>query len=194
MAAAYGGIHRAAHGDAERILVRIVTTCTEMLRDRGCTDVEAPADWRLEADPPQPAVHGTTPAGRRTAVYLYPEERVSVKWLRQVLEAEAGGTALVVVSPDGPTPFARKECDVQGHPVQFLSAREVCVNVTKHHLVPRHAIVAAPPPGVEPHHLPKLPESDPVARYYHWPVGTIVRVERRFGGHEATPYFRIVVA
>ena len=97
---------------------------------------------------------------------------------------------MVVVSTDGPTPFTRKECE--GKPVQFLLARQVCVNVTKHHLVPRHVRVDHPPDGMTPDDLPKMFETDPIAQYHAWPVGTVVRIDRRFRGHEPVPYFRVV--
>lgn len=41
--------------------------------------------------------------------------------------------------------------------------------------------------------LPKLRESDPVARYLHLSPGTVVAITRRIGSLEAEPYFRLVV-
>ena len=45
---------------------------------------------------------------------------------------------------------------------------------------------------IAPESLPRLLTTDAVAQYYHWPVGTIVEIERRFGGHETLLYYRRV--
>ena len=74
--------------------------------------------------------------------------------------------------------------------MQFFCARDLAVNVTRHALVPRHERVARAPAAAE--HLPRILESDRVVQYYGWGAGTIVRVWRCFGGHEPTPYFRVV--
>ena len=107
-------------------------------------------------------------------------------------EAGEGETWGVVISVDGPTPFAKRECD--GKRIQFLSARRMYTNVTKHSLVPKHEVVDAPPSGVDRERLPLLLTTDPIAQYYNWPLGTVVRITRHFGGHEPIPYFRVVSA
>lgn len=154
--------------------------CEAMLRDRGCTDVRA--DVR---DPAKPVV-----TSRECDVYVHAEDRVGVKFARQVMERarEAGQELTVVVSVEGATPFTRKEC---GDAIQFFQARDLCVNVTRHELVPKHDVVDAEPH--DPAHLPKMLSSDPVAQWYHWKAGTVVRVWRNFGGHEPVPYLRVVV-
>ena len=162
-----------------------------MLRDRGCETVVRAADplAAIEAGTP-PVVRGRG-AKANVDVHVHTDDKVGVKWARSVLDArEDEGISVVVVSIDGPTPFTRKECE--GKPIQFMLARDMCVNVTRHQLVPKHECVDAPPPGVSADELPKILESDPIVQYHDWPVGTVVRVVRRFGGHEPTPYFRVV--
>lgn len=187
----FGCLHKSIHGDGNDILGRVVLTCEQMLHDRGCRTVARAAD-------PLAAIEaGTDPVlrGRGDGVdvdlYVHTDDKVGVKWVRNILEArEDPRVSLVVVSIDGATPFTRKECE--GKPIQFLLARDMCVNVTRHHLVPWHERIDHPPPGVDRDALPKILETDPVVQYYNWPVGTVVRVTRRFGGHEPTPYFRLV--
>lgn len=187
--AAYARVHRCIHGDGNATIDRVLTTCGEMLRDRGCTRVErTAADLRAILEGPVPAMCGRG-GGVDYNVFVHGEERVGVKYARAVCEE---GVRAVVVSLAGPTPFTRREC--RGDAVQFFTARELYVNITRHHLVPKHEV--APPPahvdgGVEA--LPRLLDSDPVARYHDWPVGTVVRVLRHFGGHEPVPYYRVVV-
>ena len=60
--------------------------------------------------------------------------------------------------------------------------------------MPKHERMSAPPDGVTREQLPKILEGDPIVQYHNWPVGTVVRVWRRFGGHERVPYFRVVAA
>ena len=190
-----------------------MTTCEEMLRDRGCTRVERAADLApclAAATPPEPALRGRGGA-RDFDVFLHGEDRVGVKYARAVIEhCAAGGRDArergrdegrdarergrdegrdaIIVSVEGPTPFTRRECE--GERVQFLCARDVVVNVTRHALVPRHERVPRGP--VDAAHLPRILETDRVVQYYGWPPGTVVRVWRCFGGHEPIPYFRVV--
>ena len=172
----FGAIHRSVHGDEHDVLGRLLSTCEEMLLDRGCTNIvrAAPATYSPAITSDQLDVHVT-------------EDKVGVKFARQIIEA---GKPAIVVSPEGATPFTKRECE--GKPLQFLLARDVCVNVTQHHLVPKHEVVPADtaPKG----QLPKILTTDPVVQWYDWPVGTVVRVWRCFGGHEPVPYFRVVAA
>lgn len=163
------------------------TTCAQMLADRGCTHVTR---FAPEA-PDSPLVVGTG-GPRDFAVYLAQEERVGVRAARQLLEKHASDdVGLIVVSPDGPTPCARKE--LAGGRIQFFPARALVQNVTHHSLVPRHEAVPQPPMGLDRNALPTILETDPVVQYHAWPVGTILRTERPFGGHELIPYYRVVV-
>lgn len=180
----YGCVHNSLHGDGRDVLGRIVVTCEQMLRDRGCTRV-------VRADDPFEAILASRPTvcgrggPRDLDVYVHAEDKVGVKWARTVLEH---GVAVVAVAPEGATPFTKKECE--GKPIQFMTAREACVNVTRHALVPRHEVVEDATHTLRL--LPKIADTDPVVRWYDWPPGTVVRVFRCFGGHEPVPYLRVV--
>jgi DNA-directed RNA polymerase subunit H (RpoH/RPB5) len=172
----FASLHRAAHVDGNDVVGRLLSTCEEMLVDRGCTNVVRASGFSPAITSDQLDVHVT-------------EEKVGVKLARQILDA---GKPAVVVSPEGATPFTKRECE--GKPIQFLLARDMCVNVTKHHLVPKHEVVAADEVPTQTGTLPKILTSDPVVQWYDWPVGTVVRVWRCFGGHEPVPYYRVVCA
>tara|TARA_B110001450_G_scaffold233620_1_gene237055 strand:- start:2877 stop:3470 length:594 start_codon:yes stop_codon:yes gene_type:complete len=183
-----GCIHRNAHGDGGDVIARIMSTCVDMLVDRGCSSVGTHPSAEEAVTQNLPLVHGESPL---IHVYLHSEDKVGVKYARSVMEADPEAQ-LIVVSIDGCTPFTRKECD--GGMVQFFTARELVNNITKHRLVPPHEKIAAPPEGTTAEQLPKLLTTDAVAKYYGWPVGSVVRVTRCFAGSEPIPYFRVVSA
>ena len=121
-------------------------------------------------------------------MYLHAEDKVGVKFVRTVLEAASGD--VIIISLDGPTPFTKKECD--GKRIQFFLIKELCENITHHSLVPKHERVESLPPDILKEHLPLILETDPIVQYHNWPIGTVVRVLRSFGGHEPIPYLRVV--
>ena len=126
-----------------------------------------------------------------TRVHICIEDRVGVKFARNVLESAQGGKC-IIVSIDGPTPFTRKECNT----VQFFTAIEMCKNVTHHCLVPQHTRIEASqlPGGMHVDRLPRLLSTDRVVQYHGWPCGTVVKIKRVFGGAEPIDYFRVVAA
>jgi DNA-directed RNA polymerase subunit H (RpoH/RPB5) len=180
----FGKIHGTLHGNGHCTLKRVIGTCKEMLRDRGCETVSC-EDYSLEV---RPVVTGR--GGRDIDVYIHSEEKVGVKFARAVVEASQG-REVVLVSIDGPTPFTRKECDPRK--IQFMLMKDLVYNKTHHELVPKHEVVPLPD-GVERDQMPRLLESDAIAQYYAWDVGTVVRTWRVCGGCEPTAYFRVVVS
>lgn len=183
-----GRLHGTTFGDGERILQRIVSTCEAMLRDRGCVSMEATKDVIAAVDNGTCVLKGTREDGRATIVYFSADDKVGVKFARTIAKNASQEDELVIVSTDGPTPFTRKECD--GQNIQFIHAKDVYVNKTKHKLVPLHESVASAPMGMTVAELPKIVDTDPIVQYYNWPIGTIVRIHRVFGGE----YYRVVVA
>lgn len=180
-------LHQGFGNDGVYILQCIARTCREMLLDRGCEEIHVSPDLVQSVLDGEPIVKGN-----KTWVYLHFEEKVGVKLVRVLLEeSERNGVHVVSVSIDGPTPFTKKECE--GKSIQFLTTKYMCNNVTKHKLVPKHVSLPSYPEE-EKAHLPKMFDTDAIAQYYNWPVGTVVRIERMFGGHEPIPYFRIVCA
>lgn len=187
------GIHKAVHEDGAYVLGSIISTAREMFEDRGYDDICVSPDPGECADcpTPQPAIEATRPAfdgggsATRVLLYVHNEERVGVKYVRAILERVSGRPKLILVSRKGPTSFTRNS--TKGVDVEFFLATELCYNVTRHTLVPKHVRVER-----DAEHLPVISRSDPVVRYHDWSVGTVVKVVRAYGGHEAVPYFRVV--
>lgn len=189
----FGTIHKTIWGDAHGVIKRLLTVQRAMLVARGATEVTEVADPIHAITHELGHVITATSEARRWDVYIHAEDRIGVRCARAIVEeCEAnGGSHAIVVSIEGPTPFTRRECD--GKRVQFFLARDVCVNIVDHCLVPRHERVDAPPEGVLVEELPRMETTDRIAQYYDWPAGTIVKITRVFGGHEPIPYYRAVV-
>ena len=189
-----GRVHESVHGDGLGILSRVIVTCKQMLADRGCSSVQCPDDINQAIDAGgTPALRGVTPSGK-IDVYIHAEDKVGIKFARSVMESYApdDNVCIIIVSLEGPTPFTRKECE--GKNIQFMLVKDVCVNKTRHQLVPKHTKVDSPPHGIAVDNLPKIMDTDPIVQYYNFPRGSILKVERVFGGHEMVPYFRVVTA
>lgn len=110
-----------------------------------------------------------------------------------------GADKTIFVSIEGPTAFAKKEAVATwGTGVQFFRFLELMVNVTEHALVPKHQLwTGGEVPGVQRdedvERLPSMLTTDPVAQYYDYQVGDVVRITRKAGGMEEFHYFRRVV-
>ena len=189
----FGRIHNALHGDGKRVIDDIVRTCEEMLYDRGCTSVttctNAPRTIATGGVPVACGRGGEGLARCDIDIYVHASEKIGVKVVRQLVTSE-NKSRVVFISIDGPTPFTRKECEKKD--VQFLLARDMCRNPTRHALVPLHSVVSDPPEGIQVSELPRMLASDKIAQYYDWSVGTIVRISRCFGGSEPVDYYRAV--
>ena len=179
-----GTLHHSLHNDGAHMLERILTTAETMLADRGCAGVTRTAHALQTIEEGLPVL-----SSAEQDLYVHVEDKVGVKFARCVLER---GRKAVIVSVDGPTTFTKKECE--GRAVQFMRARTLLENVTRHCLVPAHERITSLPDGLEPAQLPKLLDTAPIAQYHAWPVGTLVRITRVFGGHQPTPFYRVVAA
>lgn len=142
--------------------------------------------------------------GDLTFVFLSYETKVGVRSLRKIKQdsAASGSKHIILVSPDGLTPFASRELnDMEaGVDIEVFRKHELRFPVTHHRLVPTHTPLTKAQKaqlvaelGGRVSCLPKLKESDPVARYLHLAQGTVVKITRRIGSLEAEPYFRVVV-
>tara|TARA_B100000683_G_scaffold139022_1_gene135440 strand:- start:779 stop:1303 length:525 start_codon:yes stop_codon:yes gene_type:complete len=154
-----------------------------MLEDRG---FEVPAVGAATAKArfleSQPIHTGEARDGRRVVLYIDSEERTGIKRVRQLMEQHPDD--IVVVSIDGVTPFTKKEVAHEAR-ITFFVAKEVMHNLPRHCLVPRHTALSQEEAEavkkrfhMMDHHWMLLLSSDPVARWYNWRIGTIVRIER----------------
>jgi DNA-directed RNA polymerase subunit H (RpoH/RPB5) len=128
-------------------------------------------------------------------VFFHNEDRVGVKQLRNWIESSMAD-AIIVVSLDGPTAFTRKEAEQNYQQVQFFTFKEMCVNITKHAMVPKHEKMD---PSKLPfdvseskNELPILYTTDKIAQYYAYDVGDVVRITRTVGCQEPLFFYRVV--
>ena len=136
-------------------------------------------------------------------VFFSDEPKVGVKTLRATrVEAEAAKAGRVIfVTRAGLTHFAKRELEKDaGLKTEIFCKAELSFNVTRHSLVPPHRLVKGEERRAvldmldcKPAQLPKLRETDPVARYYAWSPGSIVRIDRCIGTLENEVVYRVVV-
>ena len=131
-----GQLNNTSQKSTRQVLFSTLTTVIEMLKDRGHTNIQACQSMDEIAQNMTNFQHIVCGAGHSNVfVYFHNEERVGVKQLRTWLEASAD--YIIIVSLEGPTAFTRKEAETHNR-VQFFLFKELCVNVTKHRLVPKH--------------------------------------------------------
>lgn len=184
----------ASHIDFEYIVTSVIRTCVEMLRDRGYVDVDActnVAEILERMENMQVVVHGSSPT-KSIAIYFMAEDRVSVKNIRTIMEGNVFDTT-IFVSTDGPTTFAKREAHVQWeYGVQFFRFVELCKNITRHVLVPKHELFT----GERKHkdeHYPRIVITDPICQYYNFRIGDLIKITRKHGCSQAFDYYRLVV-
>ena len=189
-------VNNTAHCSPKDTVSRCMKTLIEMLRDRGyvdiqtCQTVEEAFESMTALRPLMQAVGND----RLVRVHFHNEERVGVKQLRAWTE-NAGNDAIIVVSLDGPTSFTRKEAEEKNPNVSFFLFRDLCVNITRHELVPRHERIprsTLPLDGSSVDALPVLYTTDRVAQYYDFRPDDIVRITRTAGVQEPVYYYRIL--
>ena len=176
----------------EELLERVLVTCVEMVTDRGYSVLTACAthDPALVAEREGEVLH----------LLFHPEDKVGVKAVRTLQqEMDASGVGKVLlVSTDGPTPFTKKELSDEER-IAFWTIAKLVINITKFDIVPPHTLLGEEEAAslAKQFHVksdkdwPKLLRSDPVCRYYDFPVGGLVKVDRSFG-HAAHVYYRMV--
>ena len=175
-------------------------TLVTMLHDRGYTQIKPVYHGE---DPVLLCTCKEPPKGETVLVFLSHEPKVGVKTLRKIKSdsSAAGSKHFILLSRDGLTPFAARELQ-EGEAemdIEIFKQRDLCMAVTHHSLVPTHTPLTKAQKsqllselGCKAQALPKLKESDPVARYLHLTPGTVVKIVRRVGALEAEPYFRVV--
>ena len=109
-----------------------------MLRDRGYSQVRC----LLHGEDPLLLCSCRDSRQELTYVFVCAEQKVGVRTLRKIRHECAAGnvTHLIVLTPDGLTPFAHRELtDTEGGcDIEVFRKRELCMPVTRHSLVPKH--------------------------------------------------------
>tara|TARA_A100001015_G_scaffold316676_1_gene431650 strand:- start:2957 stop:3541 length:585 start_codon:yes stop_codon:yes gene_type:complete len=182
-----GSIHNTTIVDGLSVLKSVYKTCKEMISDRGYTDIEETHDLENALEECLPVLRGYK-ISECIDIYFYNEERVGVKFIRNILESSTELNKIIIVSLDGPTAFTRKESEKNN--IEFFLFKNLCVNITRHDIVPKHEL-ALEVPWTEKE-LPKIYTNDFIVQYYNFPVNSIVKISRTFGCHEPSVFYRIV--
>lgn len=191
-----GKLNNTAQESTTAVLMSTLKTIIEMLTDRGYQNIQACQTVEEVTEHMTESRFIVCGGGRQTVhVYFHNEDRVGVKQLRSWVEA-SNVDSIIVVSLDGPTSFTRRESEQNYHQVQFFLFRDLCVNITKHVLVPKHEKVTRDELPFElsesMDEVPTFYTTDKVVQYYAFQVGDIVRITRTAGVQEPVFYFRIV--
>tara|TARA_B110000046_G_scaffold169754_1_gene189134 strand:- start:1822 stop:2469 length:648 start_codon:yes stop_codon:yes gene_type:complete len=192
-----GQLNNTAQKSTPQVLKAILKTVVEMLTDRGYTDIQScqtTDEVTRNMEDTKAVVSGGGPAS--VSVYFHKEDKVGIKQLRTWLQTTTSD-AMIIVSLEGPTPFTRREADTNNHNVQFFYHKELSNNITKHSAVPLHEKMTETQRRDCPHterveSLPMLYTNDPVAKYYAYGPGDIIRITRTAGVQQPVYYYRAV--
>lgn len=181
-----GSIHSTCIVDGEKVLRDILNNCETMLFDRGCKEVEKTENLLETMEQNEPVLRGRN--GKNIDVFFYTEERVGVKFLRNVVDNTMIDKT-IILSLDGPTTFTKKESEQL--PIQFFTFKDLSVNITTHKIVPKHELCDDNLQWSN-EELPKLYSWDPIVQYYDFPVGSIIKIYRTIGSGEPQIYYRLI--
>lgn len=121
---------------------------------------------------------------------FFPEDaKVGIKTIKQYCQRmqEENISRAIIVVQQGMTPSAKMAL-VEMAPKyileQFMEA-ELMINITEHELVPEHIVMTAEEKAdlltrykLKEHQLPRIQQSDPVARYFGLKRGQVVKIIR----------------
>lgn len=191
-----GQLNNTANADYHRVLEGVLRNTIDMLKDRGynvTNDCRTVGDISYKMEEGDHILSGDASDGTSTIVFFHNEERVGVKQLR-VWNEKFAGSFIVIVSLEGPTAFTKREADHHYKNTQFFTFRQLCVNITRHALVPKHERCADKVPYQvgNKDEWPKLYTNDPIAQYYNYKEGDLIRITRTIGYPEPVYFYRLV--
>ena len=185
----------------KQILSKVYNNVLEMMQDRGLRvtkSCQCEEELMQRIDDNKPILRAETEGGSKTFAFIDSEERTGVKLIR-ALRDEYGKSALCIINTDGATPFTKREVADCSH-IEFWQVGELLMNPTKHALVPRHTALSDESVAemqtrrcILPTQWPLILHTDIIVRWYKFPKGAIVRIERKGFAHERGDYYRKVV-
>jgi len=114
---------------------------------------------------------------------FYPKISISILKDFLVKLEDMGGEHCILIYEDDVTPHVRELARLKTAPpiIELFQTCELAFNVTRHQLQPRFECLTSDQAAAIGQRfgvlgLPKMRSEDPIARYYNWPKGTIVRV------------------
>ena len=105
----------------------------------------------------------------------------------------------VLVTPSLPTAHALKVVHNSDFVLETFTIYELMYNLTKHSLYSPHRVVtpqeiSSNPLLTDPTKLPRIMTNDPVVKFFHWSVGTILEIHMRYGEQHFAVDYRVVTA
>jgi DNA-directed RNA polymerase I, II, and III subunit RPABC1 len=176
---------------------RVHEIMVEMLNDRGYTYIEYPTENTMNA---------RNSYDKRILVYFVMSPKVSIKkikLIKDIIEQDHEGySCLIIVCKGSITSFARQfiTTDVNNLMVQVFSEKELSFNITKHELVPIHELLTEQETTqikkkykTTLKHFPNMLITDPVAKYYGYVPGNLIRIIRKSPTAGEYVSYRVVV-
>jgi|EP00505_MAST-04D_sp_SCG-Rhode-Island_P002642 DNA-directed RNA polymerases I, II, and III subunit RPABC1 len=126
----------------------------------------------------------------RINVEFSEESKVGVEPIRRIskfMEDQGFERSILVVQSGGLTPFAKQALQVIGSQfkIEYFKESELLVDITEHELVPEHVVLSENQKQellkrykLKDSQLPRLQETDPVARYFGLTRGQVVKIIR----------------
>ena len=183
---------------------RALVTCTEMLSDRGYTDVRPilPGNLTTTMRDEEPVIVARHPEyAHEFLVFFLMELKIGIKTIRRLVPLigqRAHG--MLLVSVNGATPFTKKEL-LQTNEIEIVIFKRVVFNYARSTMVPRHRLLSAAEEAQvrtrfktrSEDEWPKLLSTDAIFVYYAFPLGRLIEIERYVGAEPST-YYRITIA
>lgn len=129
------------------------------------------------------------------------EGKIGIDHIRVWKEELIKYSTIIIVFDESITPAAKAAANSLSSKMQFFHIKELDINITKHAFVPPHRLLSAEEATAvltkyraTKQQLPVIAVTDPVIKYWGFPVGGIVHVTRKFGvttGNE--DYYRLIV-
>lgn len=169
-------------------------TLLELLHDRGFQVTQKKKTFWV-AD--EEAKSGVLPI----KVEFVREGKIGVEHIRVWKDELVKYSTIIVVYDESITPAAKAAANSLSSKMQFFHVKELFVNITHHTIVPPHRLLSPEEATAiltkyraTKQLLPYIPVTDPVIKYWGFPVGGIVQIDRKFGvctGQEK--YYRLIV-
>ena len=196
-----------------------ISSLLEMFKDRGVPRSEIPLPKTLHAaflqsagngEPLFTSSHGLVLIMLRTEKFGVSETR-KITVCVQTNQAHSGSlssiSSIIVVSQRPPTSQARKElqasCKAFGAILSIFLFAELNKPYPRHLMVPSHTGILINSAEerlllqrlrCKKSNMPLLLADSPICRWYGWPIGTVVRIERQWGGYNQRKHVWRVVS
>lgn len=196
-----------------------ISSLVEMFKDRGVPTNEIPDSNTLHeaflqssgnGEPLFTSSNGLVLIMLRTEKFGVSETRKIIACVQQnqaQSETKTNLPTIIVVSQRPPTSQARKElqasCKVFGAVLSIFLFAELNKPFPKHLMVPAHTGIVVNSDEerqllkrlrCKKSNMPLLLADSPICRWYGWPIGTVVRIDRQWGGYNQRKHVWRVVS